>query len=133
MDKLNIVKWQVVSSYAMHPYFWSHTGATIYLGQGLVASMSNKQKLNPRSSTEAELIGEDNVLPEFLWLRYFIEAQGFYFEKALIYQDNLRYILLDNNIKLSSGNRMKHIHVRYFMIKDRIVMGYLMVKYLPTG
>ena len=39
----------------------SHTGATMSLGQGCVYSMSLKQKLNTRSSTEAELVAVDMI------------------------------------------------------------------------
>ena len=73
------------------------------------------------------------MLPEFLWLRYFIEVQGFKVEEAVMYQYNLMDMLLKNNDILSSGNRMKHILIRYFLIKDIITMGYLKDKYYPTG
>ena len=43
------------------------------------------------------MIGADNVLPEFLQSRYFIEAQGFKVEEAVMYQDNLSDMLLNNN------------------------------------
>ena len=73
------------------------------------------------------------MLPTFLRLIYFIEAQGFEVEEEIMYQGNLSAILLKNNGILSSGNRTKHIHVRLFLIKDRISMGYLKVKYFLTG
>ena len=50
-----------------------------------------------------------------------------------MYQDNLIAMLLENNGRLSSVNWMKHIRVRYFLIKGRIAMGDLKVKYFPTG
>ena len=46
---------------------------------------------------EAELIRGDDVLSELLWSRYFIELQGFEVDEAVIYQDNLSSILLENN------------------------------------
>ena len=79
-----------------------------------------------------ELIGKDGVLPVFLWPRYFIEAQGFKVEEVVMYQDNLSAMLFENNGRLSSVNQKKHIRVRYFLIKDRIVIGDLKVKYCPT-
>ena len=36
----------------------SHTGATMTLGKGIPFSISRKQKINTRSSTEAELVVE---------------------------------------------------------------------------
>ena len=50
-----------------------------------------------------------------------------------MYQDNLSVMLPSNNGILSSGNRTKHIRVRYFLIKDRIEMGDLKVRYVPMG
>ena len=50
-----------------------------------------------------------------------------------MYQDNLSAMLLENNGILLSDNWTKHIFVRYFLIKDRIAMGDLKVKYCPTG
>ena len=94
---MNIMKWWVGASYAMHPYFWSCTGATMSLLWVLVSSISKRQNLDSRSSTEAELIGADDVVPLFISSRDFIELQGFEVDEAVIYQDNLSSILLENN------------------------------------
>ena len=42
-------------------------------------------------------------------------------------------MLLENNVSLLSGNWKKHILVRYLLIKDKIVMGDMKVKYFLTG
>ena len=68
------MKWWVDTSYAMHPDCRIHTGAKISLGWISVARMSKILKLNSRSSTEAELIREYDVLPSFLFSIYFIET-----------------------------------------------------------
>ena len=133
VHNLNIVKLWVDTSYAMHPYCHIHAGATISLWWLLVARRSKRQNLNSRSSTEAELIGSDDVIPAFLCSRSFIEAQGFKVEEAVLYQDNLSAMLLENIGILSSRNRTKHICTRYFLIKDIIAMGVLKVKYWPMG
>ena len=39
-----------------------------------IISISKKQNLNPKSLTEAELIGADDAIPHRLWTRYFLEA-----------------------------------------------------------
>eukprot|EP00957_Ditylum_brightwellii_P172111 13103509-Ditylum_brightwellii.AAC.1 len=53
-DNLNLAKWWVDRAYAVHKDMKSHTGATMTLGKGSVYSMSNKQKLNTKNSTETE-------------------------------------------------------------------------------
>lgn len=55
-DGTNLVKWWVDASYATHPNMRSHTGGTHSLGKGSVVSTSTKQKINTKSSTEAELV-----------------------------------------------------------------------------
>ena len=50
-----------------------------------------------------------------------------------MYKDNISAILLNNNVIIPSGNQTKHIRIIYFLIKDRIAMGDLKVKYCPTG
>jgi hypothetical protein len=63
-DNLSCIKWYVDASFAVHPGFKRHTGATMKFGDGKGApqSISRKQKLNTKSSTETELVGADNVL-----------------------------------------------------------------------
>ena len=40
-------------------------------------AMSKAHKLNTKSSTEAELVGVYDALPDILWGKYFLEAQGY--------------------------------------------------------
>jgi hypothetical protein len=70
-DKLNCIKWYV----DVHPDFKSHTGATMKFGDGEGApqSMSRKQELNTKSSTETELVVADDVLVMILWTKLFLE------------------------------------------------------------
>jgi len=41
----------------------SHTGGVMLFGRGIINANSNKQKLNIKSSTEAEVVGASNYLP----------------------------------------------------------------------
>jgi hypothetical protein len=47
----------VDASYAVHPDMKSHTGGLMSMGTGGLICKSSKQKLNTKSSTEAELVG----------------------------------------------------------------------------
>jgi hypothetical protein len=98
----------------------SHTGAVPSLGKGAVYGMSNKQKINTKSSCEAELVGVDDALPMVLWTVQFLKAQGF--EVAdVVYQDNQSSIkiLLEKNGTRSSGRGTRHLNIRCFFITDR--------------
>ena len=111
----------------------SHTGGAFSLGKGILYGTSTRQKINTKSSTEAELVGVNEVLPQILWTRYFLEAQGHLITHNIIYQDNQSSILLEKNGKASSSKRRRHINIRYFFITDRIKSGEVTVEYCPTG
>ena len=131
-DNLNIIKWWVESSYAAHDNMRGNTGETMYLGHGSVLSMSKRKKLNMKSSTEAELIGADDALPQMLWTKYLIEAQRYGIDKNIMYRDSLSSMLLETNGKKSSTKKKKHIKVRYFFIKDWVATGDVELKHCST-
>ena len=56
-NDLRTIKWYIDASFAVHPDFRSHTGGVMTMGEGGMQILSNRQKLNSQSSTEAELIG----------------------------------------------------------------------------
>ena len=130
-DNLSVVKWYVDASFAVHPDFKSHTGSVMTLGRGGIQSMSRKQKLNTRSSTEAELVGCDDAITMLLWTQLFLEAQG-YHTKNLLYQDNKSTILLGNNGQASAGKRSRAINVRYFFLTDQVEKGLVKIVYCST-
>jgi len=55
-DNLRVLKWYIDASFAVHPDFKSHTGAVLTMGGGAMQALTRRQKLNSRSSTEAELL-----------------------------------------------------------------------------
>jgi len=56
------------------------------LGKGITYSTLWKQKLNTKSSTEAELVAIDNTMVQILWTRQFLTAQGLHVPMITIYQ-----------------------------------------------
>jgi hypothetical protein len=59
-DSLTLSQLWVDAVYAVQDDCWGHTGAGISFGQGMALSYSWKQKINTKSSTEAELVGVDD-------------------------------------------------------------------------
>ena len=103
-----------------------HIGRTMSMvkdGCRSIIIISKKHKLDTKSSTEAELLGADNAMPQMLWTRYFLEAQGYGIDENLLYQDNMSVMLLGKNRKKSSTKNTKHINVRYYFIKGRVDTG----------
>jgi hypothetical protein len=87
-DDLHVIKWYVDASFAVHNDFKSHTGGAMSYGTGVPISISRKQKLNTRSSTEAELVGVDDVSTMVLWMKLFLEEQGYRVSRNVLHQDN---------------------------------------------
>jgi len=131
-DSMTMPRWWVDAAYAVHHDCKGHTGAGMSLGRGMAMSYSWKQKINTKSSTEAEIVGVDDSLAYILWARYFLQEQGYDMEPSLLYQDNMSAILLETNGKASSSKRTKHIKVKYFYIKDKIDQGEITVEHCPT-
>eukprot|EP00957_Ditylum_brightwellii_P017670 1331271-Ditylum_brightwellii.AAC.1 len=74
---LNQMQWWVNASFAMHLDMKSHTDSVMMMEKGSIYASSTKQKLNTWSSTEAEIVGVNDLMPQVLWTLYFIEAQGY--------------------------------------------------------
>jgi hypothetical protein len=141
--------WYVDASFAVHHNMRSHTGGMLTLGDGAAISVSTKQKINTKSSTEAELVAVDDTLPFNIWCYYFLREQGYHANNCeptkanatklkfmghtnVLYQDNTSSIKLEENGKRSSTKRTRHINIRYFLITDKIKKGEITVDYCPT-
>ena len=68
-----------------------------------------------------------------MWGVYFIQAQGYEVTKNIYMHDNNSTILLAKNGRFSSSKSTNHIKNRYFMIKDKIDKGEIVIQYFPTG
>jgi len=101
-------------------------------GRGAVSSSSNIMKCNTKSSTETELISLADKLADVIWMRYFIECQGYDIDEYIIFQDNMSALSLEKNGRISSSKRTKHIKAKYFLIKDYYDAGEIDVKFCPT-
>jgi hypothetical protein len=132
-DDVRVVKWSIDASFAVHADMRSHTGGCGSLGKGMFSTMSSKQKMNTRSSTEAELVGVDDMMAKVLWTQYFLGAQGYKVGPAVVAQDNKSSILLETNGMKSSTKRTRHINVRYYFVTDRIEKGDMIIEYCPTA
>lgn len=131
-DKSGTIHWFVDAAFAFHHDMKGHTGGMLSLGKGAIYSTSQKQKLNTKSSTESELVGVDDLMPQILWTRLFLQAQGFCVTNNIVYQDNQSSIKLENNGRGSSGKHSRHINICYFFVTDRVAQGDLSIKYCPT-
>ena len=106
-DESGSLIWNVDASFAVHPDCKSHIGASLTLGHGSVLSISSKQKINTKSSTEAELVGVDDAMTFVMWMKHFFESQVKSINEesplkpleleTIIEQDNTSAIQLEQN------------------------------------
>ena len=67
-----------------------HQGG-ILIGKGAVYYAPSKQKLNTKILAESDLVGVYKLMPQILWMQYFLEDQGFKMSDNIAYQDNQSY------------------------------------------
>jgi hypothetical protein len=118
----HILKWWVDASFAVHPNLRGHSGIGLSLGRGFPVVGSTKQKLNTRSSTEAELVGADDFMPAICWTRYFMEAQGYKVEDNVLYQDNKSSMLLEKkweSFEQQAHEAYQHLLLLYYRSNEQ--------------
>jgi hypothetical protein len=96
-------------------------------------SIARRQKMNVRSSMEGELVAVDDAATMILWMKLFLEAEGYDVEKNIVYQDNKSVILLETNGKKSLGKRTRALNIRYFFITDQVEKGNAQIEQCGTN
>eukprot|EP01033_Poteriospumella_lacustris_P016756 gene16756-11987_t len=129
------------ASFGVHDDYKSHSGLIVTLGKGPLIVSSSKQRLNTKSSTEAELVAMSDKLGDVIWLSTLLAEQERYKGSethgddgttvAKVYQDNKSAIRLAELGKAASANT-RHINLRFFFVKDKIDSGEVKVEYLKT-
>ena len=122
-DNLTHLFTWIDAAFAVHPNMRGQTGGAISMGWGVIHAKSSKQKINTKSSTEAELVGVSEYLPYNLWFLNFLEHQGYPVQSNILYQDNESAIRMEKNGRNSCTGNSRHINIRYFFVKDRIDNG----------
>ncbi len=127
-----VVHWYVDGSHQVHDDCRGQTVSLMTFGKRAVASSSKKMKCNTKSSTETELISLADKLTDIIWMRYFVECQGYNIDEYVVYQDNMSALSLEKTGTVLSSRRTKHIKVNFFLIKDYYDAGKINVKFCPT-
>jgi len=120
------------AAYATNPDMRSQTGGVMSMGWGVLHAKSGKQKLNTKSSTEAEVVGVSDYLPYNIQMVMFLAEQGYILMRNILYQDNQSAIKMERNGRNSCTGNSRHIHIRYFFVKDRVDKKEIGIEYCPT-
>lgn len=132
VDSLSSINWFIDGSHQIHDDCRGHTGSIMTLGRGAISSTSRKQKINTKSSTETELVAVHDKLGDVLWMRYFLESQGYTIDENIIHQDNMSTLSLEKNGRVSGSSRTKHIRAKYYLVQDKYNSHEIDLKYCPT-
>jgi histone deacetylase 1/2 len=122
----------VDASYGVHTDYKSHTGCVIGIGKGPIYAKSSTQKINSKSSSEAELIGLSDSTNQIVWVRNFLISQGYDVGEATVYEDNMSTINMVKNGK-SNSERTRHIAIRFYFVADRVQQKEIKIQYMQTA
>lgn len=88
-ESLELVYW-IDASYNLHHDSRGHSGIVVTMGRNNapIYTKSQKQKLNTRSSTEAELVATDEGVLHLLWLVLVLDFLGYPPRPVTVFQDN---------------------------------------------
>nr|GEV99316.1 retrovirus-related Pol polyprotein from transposon TNT 1-94 [Tanacetum cinerariifolium] len=99
-------------------------------GDKLVSWSSKKQDYTSMSSAEADYVSLSACCAQVLWMRTYLTAYGFHFDKIPMYCDSKAAIAISYNPVQHS--RTKHIDVRYHFIKEKVEKGIVELFFVRT-
>ena len=79
---------------------------------GTLHAKSGVQKLNTKSSTEAEIVGVSDYLLYKIWMMKLMGAQGYKIKNDILYQDNQSAMRMEQNGRNSYTGNSRHIDIR---------------------
>lgn len=110
----------------------SVTGYSIHLGGGPVCWKSQRQHVVALSTTEAEFMAASDGARQMAWVKSFLfDIHSPLTSPTIIHIDNTSAIF--NATSEGIKNRSKHIDRRYHYIREKVEVGDLLVKHVPTS
>jgi hypothetical protein len=119
------------ASFGSHADGKSRSGIALMMCGVVVGAWSAKQKLNTKSSTEAEIVGLSDGLSHVIWMREMLIAQGYTLPPTKVHQDNQGVLSIMREGR-SPKHRTKHLNIRHFFARDRVSSGDIALCYCPT-
>jgi hypothetical protein len=118
------------ASNLLHPDGYGHSGILITMGGNIIFARSAKQKIVTRSSTEAELVATEDASTYAPYLIKLCSELKLQVKPIVLFQDNKSAII----ISLNGGTfkRTKHMVGRLAYLRERINLGDIVLRYIPT-
>ena len=112
-------------------YMKSTSGGCYCLGSSMISWFSKKQSNVDLSTTEAESITACSTYCEAIWLRKLMSGIfDMEVDTTVIFCDNQSYIKMTENPVFH--DKLKHIEIRYFYIRDMVQKGSIKLQYVGT-
>lgn len=110
----------------------STSGYVFKLNGNTVSWTSRKQDTVSQSSTESEYIALAEAINEADWIRDLLNELNIKSENPItIHEDNQSCIKVADEPR--NPRRMKHVAVKYHVVRDNVGRGIICVKYIPTS
>ena len=110
----------------------SHSAAVITLGDTPIMTISRKQKIVTRDSTEAELVALSDLILMGEWLHEYLRESGIKLKKPVVYQDNTSTIALVKDLSVGKM-RSKHFRARRAVVYQELMIFKTMeIQYINT-
>jgi hypothetical protein len=115
------VHWYVDGSHQIHEDCRGQTSSLATFGKGAVPSSLNKMKCNT-NSTETELISFADILRDIIWMRYFVQCQGYDINKYVLFQNNMSALLLERTAECHRPNVPNILRQNIFSLKTTMML-----------
>ena len=122
----------VDASYNLTPEGTSHYGFLLTVGHSLVGLKGGRIKTVVRSSTEAEIVGVNEVTSEILWARDVLVELGFPQHEVIIAEDNNSCITMMQTEPRNFQTNSRHVRVKWAFFRQEHEKGILRLVYCPT-
>jgi hypothetical protein len=108
----------------------SVTGYIFKLGDGVISWQSKRQATVAMSSTEAEYMSASHAAREAAFLHQLLSELGYKQSSVTLHCDNQSCIALISNP--TYHQRSKHIDVQHHFVREKVEIGDITMKYVPT-
>ena len=122
----------VDASYNLTQEGTSHYGFLLTVGHSLVGLKGGRIKTVVRSSTEAEIVGVNEVTSEILWARDVLVELGFPQHEVTIAEDNNSCITMMQTEPRNFQTNSRHVRVKWAFFRQEHEKGLLRLVYCPT-
>ena len=120
------------SSYNITPEGSSHYGYLLTVGHSLVGLKGGRIKTVVRSSTEAEIVGVNEVTSEVLWARDVLIELGYPQQEIHIAEDNNSCITMLQTEPRNFQANSRHVRVKWAFFRQEAEKDLIKLGYCPT-